>query len=47
MERQPKDFGFGEEEAMVQANAAKFADNCPIEKIHSQVAGRGPEEPGY
>ena len=45
MERQPKDFGFGEEEAMVQTNAEKFfADNCPIEKIHSQVAGRGPGE---
>ena len=45
MGRQQKDFGFGEEEAMVQTNAAKFfADNCPIEKIHSQVAGRGPGE---
>jgi len=44
MERQPRDFGFREEEAMVQTSAAKFfADNCPIEEIHSLVAGRSPE----
>ena len=44
MEKQPRDFGFREEEAMVQTSAAKFfADNCPIEEIHSLVAGRSPE----
>ena len=41
MEKQPKNFGFGEEEAMVKSSARKFfSDNCPIEKIHSQVANQ-------
>ena len=37
---QPKNFGFGEDEAMLRDAAAKFfADHASADKIHNQVAG--------
>ncbi len=37
---QPKNFGFGEDEAMLRDAAAKFfADNARPDKLHGQVAG--------
>ena len=39
MAEQPKNFGFGDDEAMLKDAAAKFfADNATADKIHSQVA---------
>ncbi len=36
---QPNNFGFGEDEAMLRDSARKFfADSCPADKIHAQVA---------
>lgn len=36
---QSNNFGFGEDEAMLRDSARKFfADNCPADKIHAQVA---------
>jgi alkylation response protein AidB-like acyl-CoA dehydrogenase len=36
---QPKNFGFGEDETMLQDSARKFfSDNCSPDKIHGQVA---------
>ncbi|MFT7219432.1 MAG: alkylation response protein AidB-like acyl-CoA dehydrogenase [Candidatus Azotimanducaceae bacterium] len=39
MAKQPKNFGFGEDETMLRDSARKFfADNCSPDKIHAQVA---------
>ncbi len=38
-EEQPKDFGFGEDEAMLRDAAARFfKDNLPADRLHALVA---------